>query len=100
MNVELTTESTQSHYGIPVARIDGVDHGPLDIVSGTNLTAGDVCIMHGKRGEGLIRFLCQVGNAETLWDLSALTEDHKISREETERLVKEMGYDHRTNTQN
>ena len=31
MTLELTTESTLSHYGIPVARINGIDRGPKDI---------------------------------------------------------------------
>lgn len=33
VNAELTTESTMSHYGIPVLRINGVDYGPRDIVA-------------------------------------------------------------------
>lgn len=91
MKVELTTKSSQSHYGIPVARIDWINYGPLDQVAGTFLTAGDIVIMHGKRGDGLISFLKQAGNAETLWNLSALTADHKVSPEEIEVICRETG---------
>ena len=46
MTLELTTESTMSHYGIPVARINGIDRGPRDIcaeIVGTPTAALLVC---------------------------------------------------------
>jgi hypothetical protein len=32
MKAELTTDSTMSHYGIPVLRLNGNDYGPKDVV--------------------------------------------------------------------
>jgi hypothetical protein len=47
MTIELTTESSLSHYGIPVLCIDGVDYGPSDIVptqSGVVMTGAEVVV--------------------------------------------------------
>ena len=44
----LTTYSPQSHYGIPVLRIEAedvlgdYDYGPADVIPGSHLTAADI----------------------------------------------------------
>jgi hypothetical protein len=42
LKIELTTASSQSHYGIPVLRVNGFkDYGPADFIPELEMTSGD-----------------------------------------------------------
>lgn len=72
VEVELTTESAASSFGLPVLRVAGVDHGPCDWVGSTGLMAGDIAILGkipGTRG-----FLNQAPDAARWWDVENVIE--------------------------
>ena len=73
VEMELTTESTSSHYGLPVLRISGIcseknvfgDFGPGDHIG--NLLAGDIAVL--SKIPGAHAFLSQHPEAARFWNL-------------------------------
>ena len=68
--VELTTDSPKSSYGLPVLRVDGNDYGPCDWVGG-QLLAGDLAVL--AKLPGTRAFLQQSPNASKWWNLESVT---------------------------
>ena len=50
VKIELTVNSSASSYGIPVARIDGVDYGPKDVLPSHHFVA-NVIVNWAKESE-------------------------------------------------